>query len=281
MILNFQEIKLLEKIIFRRLQFTPPLKGSELMNSEACLMYALNGKNIVYGSNGTAFVDGGESILMKCGNFVGEWTVSEDINPYEAITIHFFPDVLKEIFENNIPEYLLKPVNDKKIIFQKIQKNAILKSYIDSLLVYFDNPKLFNTDTIKLKLKELIALLYQMDSNGVREILSDMFNPHQIEFKKVIEEHIFHNLTLEEFSILLNVSVSTFKRHFKEIYQSAPGQYFIKKRLERATKLLTTSKERITDICYDCGFGDLSNFTKIFSKNYGCSPSEFRERHIS
>lgn len=128
-----------------------------------------------------------------------------------------------------------------------------------------------------MKLRELIALLYNLDRGGVREILSDLFNPHQITFKKVIASHLFHDLSLEDLAILQNLSLSTFKRRFREIYGTAPGKYIIKKRLEHAAELLVTTKLRVSEICYDCGFGDVSNFTKAFSKAYGISPSEYQK----
>ncbi len=251
------------------------------MESEACLMYALNGNSIIYGSDRSITIGNEQSVLMKCGNFVSNWKVTETTVPYEVIAIHFFPDVLKAVFDPTIPEYLSAPRNKNNIVFHKIRANAILKSYINSLMVYFDNPSLFTEDSIKLKLRELIGLLYQLDGGGVRAILSDMFNPHRAAFKKVVAAHLFHNLSLDEFATLLNISVSTFKRKFKEVYHTTPGQYITKKKLDRAARLLKTSEERVTDICYDCGFGDLSNFTKLFSKHYGFTPSDYREKRGS
>lgn len=281
MILHYQKIELLEKTVFERVKFKPPLRATEIMKNEACLIYSMSGISQLYGGNHTEDLLTGDSVLMKCGNFINHWQVSEQIDSYEAIAIHFYPDVLQVIFENHIPDYLKKPVGDGKLIFRKIEQNSILKSYIISLLVYFENPNLFNNDTIKLKLRELIALLYNLNSHGIRDILSNLFNPYQLEFRKVISEHIFHDLSLEEYATLLHLSVSTFKRKFKEIYKTSPGQYVQSQRLEKAAKLLSTSNKRISDVCYECGFGDLSNFTKAFTKKFGVSPSAYHNQYVS
>lgn len=279
MIIDYQKIELLEKTIFERVVFNPPLKASEIMDNEACLIYSRNGNSRLYGADKTETLTNQESVLMKCGSFINHWQKPADDDPFEAIAIHFYPDVLKHIFENQIPDYLKTPLNEEHLLFQKLDKNAVLQSYIDSLIVYFENPVLFTSDTVKLKLKELIALLYSIDGNGVREILSDLFNPHQIEFKKVISEHLFNDLSLEDYAMLLNTSLSSFKRRFREIYEASPGDYIRNKRLENAANLLTISTARISDVCYTCGYGDLSNFTKAFSKKYGISPSEYQHRH--
>ncbi|MEO0896849.1 MAG: AraC family transcriptional regulator [Bacteroidota bacterium] len=276
MIQNYQKIELLHKTVFERVSFVPPLKATELMENEACLIYALNGSSQMYGAASTETLSSHDSVLMKCGNFINHWQIQEENSSYEAIAIHFYPDVLDLIFEHKLPDYLTKPINHSGKVFHKIEKSEILKSYINSLMVYFENPSLFSNDVIQLKLKELISLLYNMNINGIRELLSDMFNPSQIEFKKVISEHIFHGLSLEEYATLLNMSLSTFKRKFKELYHSSPGQYMLTKRLEKAAQLLVSSSLRISDICFECGFNDLSNFTKAFSKKYSLPPSEYK-----
>ena len=93
--------------------------------------------------------------------------------------------------------------------------------------------------------------------------------------------HIFNNLSLEEYATLLNLSVSTFKRRFKEIYQTSPGQYINSKKLEKAASLLSGSTQRIGEICYDCGFGDVSNFTKAFKARLGMTPSEYQKANAT
>ncbi|MEO1098331.1 MAG: hypothetical protein AAFX57_11335, partial [Bacteroidota bacterium] len=70
----------------------------------------------------------------------------------EVITIHFYPEVLEEIFDSNLPEYLLLPINTSQRVFQKIEANAILRSYIDSLLVYFN--KAINSFNFNLMVSE-------------------------------------------------------------------------------------------------------------------------------
>ena len=281
MIHSHQKIDLLDKKVFERVKFTPPLKAVEFMDNEACLIYSRQGSSKMYTPYTAAELSTEDSILMKCGNFINHWQVSGENDEYEAVAIHFYPDILKLVFENHIPDYLAKPLGDGKRIFHKIERNAILKSYMDGLMVYFDNPSLFNADTAKLKLKELIGLLYRMNSHGIREILGDLFNPYQLSFKKVISDHLFNDLALSDLATLLHLSESTFKRKFKEIYDCAPGQYIQQKRLEKAAQLLATSSERITDVCYACGFSDVSNFSKAFSKRYHQSPSEYQSAHLN
>jgi len=280
MILNYQKIELLEQVVFERVLFRPPLKATETMENEACLIYAMNGNSKMYSQDELEHLSTGESILLKCGSFINQWQPAQTSQNFEAIAIHFYPNVLQMVFDNHIPDYLKNPVNPNQLLFQKIKSNAILQSYMNSLLMYFENPVLFTTDTIKLKLRELITLLYNLDLGGIRKILSDLFNPQQIDFKTVIAQHLFEPLNLEDYAFLLHLSLSTFRRKFQEIYGTSPGKYIQHQRLEKAAQLLTISNQQVSEICFDCGFGDISNFTKAFSKKYGCSPSKFREKNV-
>ena len=45
------------------------------------------------------------------------------------------------------------------------------------------------------------------------------------------------------------------------------------------SRLLVDSTMSIAEICYECGFNNLSNFNRIFKKKKECSPKEFRENY--
>ena len=67
-------------------------------------------------------------------------------------------------------------------------------------------------------------------------------------------------------------------RSLQQYYHITPTAYVNELRLEHAAKLLIISNLQITDICYECGFENLSWFYKSFSKKYGVTPAEYRKR---
>ena len=65
------------------------------------------------------------------------------------------------------------------------------------------------------------------------------------------------------------------KRHY-----NTNVRYFVTNlRLEYCVNLLTHSNLSVTDICYECGFENVSWFYKVFEKMYGLTPSEFRKKN--
>ena len=67
-----------------------------------------------------------------------------------------------------------------------------------------------------------------------------------------------------------------FLRLFKEVLGVTPHQYLVRSRLRHAARRLADSTQSVTDIAFDVGFADLSNFVRTFHRAAGVSPSGFR-----
>jgi AraC-like DNA-binding protein len=50
-------------------------------------------------------------------------------------------------------------------------------------------------------------------------------------------------------------------------------------RLGHATRMLIETTQSVSEIAYDCGFNNISNFNRLFKKKKGCTPSVFRENY--
>ena len=73
------------------------------------------------------------------------------------------------------------------------------------------------------------------------------------------------------------VSPFHFLRLFSSVLGVTPHQYLVRSRLRHAARLLAETGPSITDIAYDVGFGDLSNFVRSFHRAAGVSPRRFRQ----
>lgn len=278
MIVEHKTYDLFGKMTFEKIILTPPFQKTNLMPNEACFHYIIEGAGISVSEVEKMEIPAKESVIMKCGNYIARMLSSTESKTYNAVAIHFHPEVLKKVYENELPKFLQ---NNSKTVpsagMVKLKSNLLLLKYIDGILFYFENPDLVNEELLTLKLKELILLLNQTsDAPAVKQILSSLFSPVTYSLKQIVEAHIFSDLTIEDLAGLANLSLSTFKREFRKVFNASPAYYLKEKKLERASQLLLITDKRISDIAYECGFNDLAHFSKSFHEKYTLTPSNYR-----
>ncbi|MDX1497031.1 MAG: AraC family transcriptional regulator ligand-binding domain-containing protein [Salinisphaeraceae bacterium] len=86
--------------------------------------------------------------------------------------------------------------------------------------------------------------------------------------------------TLEELARSLNLTPRTLNRHLQR-EDTGFRELFNKVLVEKSQKLLAEDRLSITQIAYELGYSDASNFTRAFRNAAGCSPKAFRERHAA
>jgi AraC-like DNA-binding protein len=93
-----------------------------------------------------------------------------------------------------------------------------------------------------------------------------------------IEAHATEGVDLARVAAVARLSPFHFLRLFARIAGVTPHQYLIGARLRAAAGLLAGGDRAITDIAYDVGFGDLSNFVRSFHRAARISPRRFRQQ---
>ena len=100
-----------------------------------------------------------------------------------------------------------------------------------------------------------------------------------------IDNYISENLSLpisiKDFATMYHYSFDRFRHIFTENTNVSPKQYIICKRLEKAVFFLENTTLSITDIAHNCGFYDVSQFSKMFKCKYSLSPTQYRKQKTS
>ena len=91
-----------------------------------------------------------------------------------------------------------------------------------------------------------------------------------------MEENSHEPLDLESAASEVGLSSFHFLRLFGRVLGVTPHQYLVRSRLRRAARLLIDDTRSVTQIAFDVGFGDLSNFVRTFHRAAGISPRGFR-----
>lgn len=278
MVNDYKKHDLFGKTLLQKIALTAPFKFDFPVTEQACFLYVLQGEFQYQVDTEQINIPANYSLLLNCITSGKQLRNPEPSSTCEIVIVTFYPDILKKIYDRELPTLLHAPkniVSNKSN--EKINNDFLIQKYIEGLLFYFENPSLINEDILVLKLKEIILLLSQtQNAEAVQIILSQLFSPTTYTFKQVIEANLFSQLTIEQLAEQNNLSVSSFKREFAKLYNDSPANYIKNKKLEKAAQLLRVSDQRITDIAFDCGFNDLANFTKSFSDKYNVTPTNYR-----
>lgn len=86
-----------------------------------------------------------------------------------------------------------------------------------------------------------------------------------------------NDIRLNFLADMVGMSPSSFSRFFKLRTGRSISDYIISIRLAEASRELISTATSISDICFNSGFNNVSNFNRIFKKNKGLTPKEFRE----
>lgn len=260
----------MEKIIIKA-----PFRFATKFQNEACFIYFLEGKTKINSGQEQETIKAEESVLLKCGTYFADLLKYSEGDKYEILVFHLYPDILREIYTNEIPSFI-KPSKNKSLI-GKVAPNDIIKKFVESLQFYFDNPDLVSDELLKLKIKELILLLIQTrNAPSVLNLFSDLFTPRNLSVVDVVNNHLFSGLSVNDLANLANLSVSTFSRTFQNIYNDTPANYIKKQRLERAKELLSVSSLTISEIAFQTCFNDTAHFSRSFKDEYKINPTAFR-----
>ena len=97
--------------------------------------------------------------------------------------------------------------------------------------------------------------------------------------KDYIAAHYAEEINLEQLASIAGMSATAFSRFFKTATNQTLSGHIITTRLGHAVRYLVDTNMTSAEICYKCGFNNLSNFNRLFKKNKGCTPLEFRLKY--
>jgi AraC-like DNA-binding protein len=193
----------------------------------------------------------------------------------------FIPDDFIKTFLKKNPSLLDSPQKDlsNQDSVLRVHHNELLESYYRSIQSYLSLSEKPNEQLLKLKFEELLLSLF---ANKKHQHLTDYFislcQNQEYHMSRVMEENFAYNLKLEDYAQLCHMSLSTFKKSFKQYYDTTPAVWLKNKKLDLARHQLLTSDFNIGRISLECGFEDTSHFIRVFKQKHNLTPLQYRQR---
>lgn len=197
------------------------------------------------------------------------------------ITIQFPPDLLGEQFlaKNQLSSLRALFQNAKRGI--AFELNTIMELYGKLTAITQSQPGFY-------RMLKLLEILYELSLQENYHLLASRSfsnvkkEPESVRVRQV-EEYIDMNykreIRLKTLADIAEMTPAAFSRYFRMKTGKTVSDYIIDIRLGHAARQLVDSTNSVADICYECGFNNISNFNRIFKKKKGCSPTAFRENY--
>ena len=231
--------------------------------------------DILTGEYQVKIASNGKSGLELATDIIPDIIISDVMMPVMD-GIAMLEQLKKDIRTSHIPIIMLTAKADITSRLTELEKGA--NEYL---------AKPFHENELRVRIKNLIEMRERMQQhfasltpNGAH--LQDKSLLIENEFIRKIRTFMEENIATEEFDIQLlcreiAMSRAQLYRKFKALTGKSVYEYLRILRLHKAKELLLTSNLNVTQVCFDVGFNNLSHFSRIFTEEFGRTPSDFRK----
>lgn len=253
------------------------------------LKFAFNGEEYYETENCRYRVTDGNFLLFNHDQVYSSSLISD--KAVRSFTLNFCPGFKKQKFAELMASELkllddpgyepIKELNFFSKLYSydpEIAKDIFeLKSYIDGLN--------YNSLYINEKMANILEGIYKLNCKVLKE--TDSVNAGKpstrietyrriTRAKDYIDSNFMDEVSLETLGKVASMNQFHFLRKFKQYYKKTPHRYLTEVRLTEARSLLKKKKNSVTEVCLEVGFEDPASFSKLFKKNFGVSPVDYR-----
>ena len=238
------------------------------------ITYVISGKKDWITPKQTHRLTTGDALFVRKGVYTTKQYLENDY----CVMLFFINDrFIKRFLEEN--PSLIKQQNDHIKYDQifNIDIDDSFKTLIESIFNYLKQSEPIPKSLVEIKFKEL---LFNIVLNAKNKAVLNYFNSITLNAKLTIEntmtDNFLHDLAIEDYAKLCGKSLSSFKREFKNYFNTTPGKWLMDKRIEHATSLLLGTNMTVSQIGYESGFKNSSHFSRSFKKKLNLSPNRYK-----
>ncbi|MCC5940023.1 MAG: helix-turn-helix domain-containing protein [Balneolaceae bacterium] len=233
-------------------------------------VYVIKGKKKWSSRDGEVLAREGDCIFVKKGaHSIYQYFDDEFCSLFMFVPDEFIRDTLLEnrvALSSDNHDGSLPPII-------RVQTNEMLKAYFLSFLSYITNADNSNNKLAEMKFRELILVIASGSGNSkVAHYFSGLCKRTRPSLQSVMESNFNYPMSLEEYARLSGRSLSAFKREFRKVYNTTPGRWLTQKRLDFGRYLLDQTGKSVTEVVLDCGFKNLSHFSRAYKEKFGEAP---------
>ncbi len=248
-------------------------RGCAHENREHTLIYLCSGELEIEERGRRTLLRPGQCAFMRRDNRMWLQKHAGPENPYRSVVLKFTRPFLREFYrtldKSEIPQDAKRGRRSLRVL---PDDRPDIRSLFESVVPYFDAGVKPSEDVLRLKMIEGAYVLLNTDPN-LYASLFDFVDSWKIDIIDYLNENYMYDLSMEEIASYTGRSLATFKRDFAKVSDLTPQKWIIRRRLEAAHELIRSGRKRVTEVCFDVGFKNLSHFSKVYKQTYGSAPS--------
>lgn len=231
------------------------------------LLYIASGKAHFYFHGKEEIVTAGNMVLYRPKEEQRYYYYGVDHT--EVYWVHFTGNNVKNILRKyGIPDdahviHTGTSLDYKKIYLSMIQELKLTKPHYEEVLVHY----------LEL-LFVMISRLQEKKPKNKTVFLIDEMDLAVSHF----HSHYNHSISIEKYAKSRGMSVSWFIRNFKDYAGQTPTQYLLSLRISNAQSLLESTSYQVAEIAEIVGYDNPLYFSRLFKKQCGIAPTEFRRQ---
>lgn len=238
------------------------------------ITYVISGKKDWISSKKTHKLIAGDTLFVRKGVYTTRQYLESDY----CVMLFFINDQFINRFIRENPSYKreLNHNNEHNQIFD-ITTNDVFKTIIESIFHYLKQGEAIPKELVEIKFKELLFnIVLDSKNSELLFFFNSLTQNSKTSIENVMVENFQYDLKIADFAKLCGKSLSSFKREFKECFNTTPSRWLINTRLEHSQTLLLGTNLTVREIGYDCGFKNNSHFIQAFKKKVNLTPSKYR-----
>lgn len=271
------------KVKFREMpHFTYPWH----FHSEYEILFVINGFGTSFVADNIENFTSGDLVFLG-SNLPHFWKSDEsfhkkrDKEKVKYIVIQFSNDFFKEAISEYPEFHLIRELLERSARGIRFEKTFAQK--MKSKLVKLAKSKGFDRTMLLLQFLQQLA-----KSNEYKLLAGELYQLENHNFTSNRLTKVMHYLNstylrkveLNKVAEVANLHPSAFCRYFKEKSGKSLSEFVNDMRISYACRLIIEGKLSVSQICFESGFNNLSNFNRTFKRNTGFTPSQyFQEFH--
>ena len=226
-------------------------------------------------SGKTHFYIGGKDQVVTAGHMVLFQPKEEQHYEYfgedkpEVYWVHFTGSAVKEILRSyDIPL-------DEHIFFSGTP--AAYTQLFKNMIEEFQTCRVGYNEMLEMNLRQLFMMI-QRTRLEKPPIVTTAVQLEMDYARQYFHDHYNEPINIEEYALSRHTSISLFMRNFKKVFGVSPKQYILNIRMNNAQNLLESTDYTVAEIAAIVGYDNSLYFSRIYHKQKGQAPSDYRKR---